>query len=1037
MKDSVHIAHLAQHADDLDAILPAPVEEEDVAADRQAPQCRGEFLPPPAHPRLLSEDTTASTRREAAEAPWEIKGRGIAVFSCHLDQHPLQAVAEREGTVLFTPNTPLSTVTGKERRLFLSGFDGRFFHQREEVQALVNQVLLPAYRRRIPLYFFTPCPQAFFRAGELPFGDGAALQESLRELAREQVGMLLAQMCLFFPSPDTLTEAAASDEPPMTPIERMLAKAMTARGISFDAQVPIGPYRADFVVEAEGSGHRLCIEADGRDFHAPEKDAVRDAALIAGHGIAEVIRFSGSQIWQDAARCAERVETRRSALARGEIPPRIPPNAPEPLPVLSCEQEACLAPREGVVLTLAPAGSGKTRVLTRRVVEAVRAGIPQERILCVVFNRAAREVMEQRIHVQHDLLHVAVRTLHSIGFEIARDGSGSPYKNYQLATEQNLNGGTKRLYRDAIKADWSEQARLGADTPRRHYPADDLVEAYEQYVSIFKKTLVTVGDPMEVDSVENFDVAQAARVYAVVEKKLADRRLMTFDDQIYKGVEVLLASPKARIQYQQRFDVVLVDEFQDLTPVQFLLVRLLALPFNNLFAVGDDDQMINSFAGADPRNLREFGTLFRGATVHTLGENHRCAPAIVRRSAAAISYNEERFAKNIRPAMVDGKERVEDPDAFRLFVGVTVGEEAREAALTIRRWHDEAGVTYGDMGVLVRVKTVAAFVQIALKAAGIPFIPLERAVFFTTRPGRLLGAYLRVCRDPDSAASGDLETALATPPRYVSREDLGRICEFGFPDVRDHDAIPSHARRNVTDFCDGVERVTRYAHSTPNPKKSSLDVLTFLLRTFGIEQFFAKEDQNAANTGVSTASDILALVKQLATEHPDFGEFVDWYTGQEVEEQESGKSRPQPESGNEGARDKVRVRTIHSCKGDEFKAVVLFHVAEGTLPHTQSIKTGLKAAIEEERRVFYVGLTRAIDRLVVTTEKGRSSRFIKEMSEPRPAPQPFDPTRRDGEDPPAVDTVLGTNEHISVMNKEKPKSLLGTIFRFLGDLFGI
>jgi DNA helicase II / ATP-dependent DNA helicase PcrA len=993
-----------------------------------------------AHMITLEENTAGvqggdgrTPKPATAEAPWELKGRGIAIFSCRLNDQPLQAVAAREGTVLITPKDALPVLTGQERRLFLSGFDERFFHQRDEVQALVNQVLLPAYRRRIPLYFFTPCPQAFFRAGELPFGDGTALAESLRELAREQVGMLLAQMCLFFPSPDTLTDAAALTEPPMTPIERMLAKAMEKRGILYEAQVPVGPYRADFVVTVEETGSRLCVEADGRDFHEAEKDALRDAALVAEHGIAEVVRFSGSQIWQDAARCAERVESRRKAIVRGETPANVPAPLPEPLPILSCEQEACLTPREGVVLTLAPAGSGKTRVLTRRVVEAVRAGVPQERILCVVFNRAAREVMEQRIHIQHGLPDVAVRTLHSIGFEVAREGIGSPYKSFKLATEQTLSGGTKRLFRDAIRADWEEQRRLGEDTPRNLYPTDDLVEAYEQYVSIFKKTLVAVGDPMEVDSVENFDVAQAARVHKAVEKRLADRRLMTFDDQIYKGVEVVLASPKARVQYQQRFDVVLVDEFQDLTPVQFLLVRLLALPFNNLFAVGDDDQMINSFAGADPRNLREFGTLFRGATVHTLGENHRCAPAIVRRSAAAISYNEERFAKNIRPAQVDGKERTESADAFRLFVGATVGEEAREAAESIRKWHAEAGVAYGDIGVLVRVKTVAAFVQIALKAAGIPFIPLERAVFFTTKPGRILGAYLRVCRDPDSAASRDLETALGTPPRYVSRDDLERVCEFGFREIRDHVAVPSHAKRNVVEFCDSVERVARYAHSTP--KKSSLDVLTFLLRTFGIEEFFRKEDQNAANTGVSTASDILALVKQLATEHPDFGEFVDWYTGQEDEEQEAGKARPPQSADKEADKDKVRVLTIHSCKGDEFQAVVLFHVAEGTLPHTQSIKTGLQAAIEEERRVFYVGLTRAIDRLVVTTEKGRPSRFIKEMNEPRPAPQAFDPSRQDTGR--AVESVLGAKERETAQVKEKPTSLLGAIFRFLGDLFGL
>ena len=127
------------------------------------------------------------------------------------------------------------------------------------------------------------------------------------------------------------------------------------------------------------------------------------------------------------------------------------------------------------------------------------------------------------------------------------------------------------------------------------------------------------------------------------------KALMTFDEQLFRAVEILLEHPVARRVYQYRFDSVLVDEVQDLTPVQFLMLRLLSLPLNNLFAVGDDDQMINTFTGADPENIRSFQWWYPGAAIHTLGANYRCRPDIVTRSASVISHNVNRFEKPIRP----------------------------------------------------------------------------------------------------------------------------------------------------------------------------------------------------------------------------------------------------------------------------------------------------------------------------------------------------------------------------------------------------
>jgi len=962
---------------------------------------------------MIVETTRATARKDA---PWETKGRGIAVFRC-LDTPPLPEVQLLSGTLFVTPDGPLPELTGDEQRIVFKDLPERFFSEQDNLADLIHQVLLPAFRLRIPLYFFTECAQELFRAGALPFGSQEALADSLLQLAREQMGALLAQMCIIFPSPDAVAELAG---PPMTPIEQKLAKALTRAGLTFEAQVPRGPYILDFTL-VTNDGLILAVEADGREFHHPERDDARDQSLKAEHGIAEVLRFSGSSIWNNPDLCAQRVREQLSRLARHWTLPVRP--LPEPLPALSDEQEKCLTPQHGVVLTLAPAGSGKTRVLTRRVVEAVRAGVAPERILCVVFNRHAREVMEQRIHQERGLPQVVVRTLHSIGFEVAREALGSRYARCKLLSDEAV---INRLYRDAIAKDLQRQAEP-ADTfsSQRLFVKDDLVEACREYASTFKKTLTALGQPLEVEGVEQFDSQQAARVSTAVDEELLRRNLITFDDMIYRGVETLLASPHARRQYQQRFDVVLVDEFQDLTPVQFLLVRLLALPLNNLFVVGDDDQMINSFACADPRNITDFRTLFKGARVHTLGENHRCAPEIVRRSANAISHNRVREPKPIRPALRNGEPAVEEAGAFRTFVGDSPTAEALEAARTIRQWA-EAGAAYRDMAVLVRVKTVASIVQIALKKEGIPFIPLDRAVFFTSRVGRLLGAYLRLCLRPETVPPAELRLALGTPPRYLKREVLEQVEDEGWALLSQTDRFPAHSQRLVQDFNREVQAVHAYNQSSG---RTSLDVFSFLLQRFGLEEYFRKEDRNSVNTGISTGGEIIALVRSLAADHPRFEGFVDWFHEQMREEEEAARRPPSPRNENGQDEDKVAVATIHSCKGAEYRSVVLFHVAEGTLPHTHSVATGLEAALEEERRVFYVGLTRAIERLLVTTEKLRPSRFIAELDQPRPEPPPFDPQKF--APPPAEPIASGWKPD------REPPALLATLLRFLGRLFGI
>lgn len=893
--------------------------------------------------------------------PWEQKGRGFAVFQCD-GQIPFAGIDARPGTVVISSAAALPSIQGTEQRIVVTDFSEAFLSSPPALDTLINTVILPVYRRRIPLYFFTNSTTDVLTPIALPLEDQLSIPGIFRRLSNEQLRTLLASMCIVFSSPGVcITKAGML----LTPVERALAAAFDRAGISYGPRVSVGPWIVDFLLTAPG-GTRLAVEADGRDFIDAEQQA-RDDHLIQKHGITDIIRFSGSQILHGSRRCVEQVRKRLSA----HHPARV---YPPPEPALSPEQAQCLSPHAGVVLTLAPAGSGKTRVLTRRVVEAVRGGIAQERVLCVVFNKAASDVMGARIHQESGLHGIRICTLHSLGYEICRTAPGSRYAGFNVVTTQSLRGGIRHLYREALKRDLAVRKPSHRKRARPIFP-EHLAAAYEEVALYRKKTWLPIGAWPDGTTIEGFDFDQAVRVSETVEEELYRRRLLLFDDQILRAVETLLMSPGARRYYQTMFDTMLVDEVQDLTPVQFLLIRLLALPLNNLFAVGDDDQIINSFAGADPANIRDFQKTFAGATIHTLGENHRCAPDIVVRSANVITYNRTRFPKPIRPSaqqLQTARNRSgTHPPAVSLFHGSSLDAETQAVLRMIRQWRAE-GFTCRDIAILVRVKSIASLIQIVLTEEKIPFHPLEQTEFFTSRIGRLLGAYMRICHHPETAVPEDYSLALSTPSRSLSNTHLRRVAYTGWRLVQHAEAFPTYAQSAVREFCETVDRIHRkHCVSTG----TSLDFLNTIIEQFHIEEYFTRRERSSRRTTTSASGDIIDMIRHLADESSHIPTFVNRYNLGIREEEESTRKT---DSNGDG----VSLSTIHGSKGDEYRAVVIFHAAEYTIPHRQMVASGNPAHIEEERRVFYVAVTRAIERLFITTDAALPSRFLPELDRP-------------------------------------------------------
>ncbi len=901
---------------------------------------------------------------------WEQKGRGLAVFRCP-DAFSMPDIESLAGTSVLRDPDADQEIPGEPARVVLK-LSSRYT---PHLNNLVNLIVLPAYRRSIPLYLFTPWDQRDLETGSVAMPVKDRIEESMVPLLGEQLRTLLACTCVVFSSPGALV---STEKPWLTPVERIMFDVLTESGLSCRPHVQIGASFVDALVEDQ-HGNRVAVEIDGREF-TREGQHGRDEVLSGKYDVQDTVRFSGSEVTSDPNGCVERAF---SVLAGREHGTAVPIS--DPKPDLAEEQARCLSPRAGVVLTLAPAGSGKTRVLTRRVVEAVRGGVKAGRILCVVFNKSASEVMSERIHGDAGLPDVHIRTLHSLGYEICRQAPNSPYVGYGVITERSLPGGLTELFRQALRKDLEQQK------PAIPFPfPEHLVTAYEESVSRGRRTLIPIDKNYASEEIEGYDTRQIRRIATEVECRMDEKSLMTFDEQLYRAVEVLLTCPAARSIYQHRFDSVLVDEVQDLTPVQFLMLRLLSLPLNNLFAVGDDDQMINTFTGADPENIRSFQRWYPGAVVHTLGENYRCRPEIVNRSASVISHNLDRFEKPIRPVQTADSSR---KDTIRVHKCPSLAAETDTVVRTIHRWR-KSGYDYGDMAVLVRVQSIASPLQSALKAAALPFNPLDGGALYQSHAGRTVGAYLDVIVRAERADPLSYAVSLSFPSRQFTNIMLRDVAMDGHAIFERMDSLPGDVVTKLEDYrcCIETLRSIHWSRDT-----SPVEFFEALLLHSGLGDFYHRRDETSRQRMAAADKESLDTIRRMAAGYSSTGSFADSYLRSMASDEDAQPEDTARDGADQEDRvhddaqkddiapkdperdDRITVTTIHQSKGDEFKGVVLFHVVEDILPHRRM--TGSDEDIEEERRVFYVALTRAEERLCITTQRKQPSRFLAEMKQ--------------------------------------------------------
>ncbi len=611
---------------------------------------------------------------------------------------------------------------------------------------------------------------------------------------------------------------------------------------------------------------------------------------------------------------------------------------------LAPDQLAAVTHAAGAARIIAPAGSGKTRVLTERARHLLRQwNLPASAVSLVAFNKRAQEEMLERTP---DLVGLQVRTLNALALAIVNGTAPFAAQPVRWNTINEVD--VRRIIGDLVSF------------PRRRN--SDPVAPWIEALSLIRLGLV---EPSAAEARYDGDVDGLAAAWPAYRAALERKRAVDFDDQIHRALLVLLSQPDARRAAQRACRVMLVDEFQDLTPAHLLLIRLLAAPGGAVFGVGDDDQTIYGYNGADPSWLIEFADLFPGAGTHPLEVNYRCPGGVVDVVDRLLRHNGRRVAKTIRAHSTDTG-------------GWSVDTSVDSIGATRHAVHDalRSGSTADQVAVLTRVNALLAPVQVALAVTGIPISGGVGLEFADRTAVRSVLSWLRLATR-DVLQPDDIREALRRPSRSFHPRINDWVCEQrSIVDLHRLAARLNNERdqERVTEFATDIQMLQQMA-SAHSPTS---DLVVALIDRIGLASAVGTLDAHRRGMNRAAQGDDLTAMQHLAALHDDVATFESWM-------REHLAVRRQPGG--------VTLSTVHRVKGQEWPHVVVHLADSEQYPHR------LAEDIEEERRLFHVAITRASRHATIVTGPSPSP-FVAELTtEPSSAPSNAvergpDPARR-------------------------------------------
>ncbi len=640
-------------------------------------------------------------------------------------------------------------------------------------------------------------------------------------------------------------------------------------------------------------------------------------------------------------------------------------------PGLNPAQKKAVATLSGPLLVLAGAGTGKTRVITHRIAALIKSGIRPNRILAVTFtNKAAREMKERALALLGKRRGRGeppeISTFHSLCVRVLRRhatllGYPQEFCIYDRGDQESVARGALR------------DIRVGHQKLK---PGDLL-----SYISGWKQT--SLRPEAALDFAADDRAQLAALAYRRYQENLRLSGAMDFDDLLLKTEELFSEHPKARFAEATRFDHLLIDEYQDTNGLQYRIVKALAERHRNLCVVGDDDQSIYGWRGAEVTHILEFQRDWPEATTVRLEDNYRSREPILSLANTLISHNRSRHEKVLRASRQGG-----EPPRFLRFEDET--SEAEVVIREIKRRIDPERperVTASDIAILFRTNEQPRAFELELRRERIPYVLVGGMSFYDRKEVRDVLAYLRVLANPADEVS--LLRVLNTPPRGIGAATvealLERAVESGRPlwavlPEANAAEIPDHAAARVDGFRKMIESFRAMLGSRP-----LTDIANDLVKTVDYKQeieriYKTPGDVEARWNSIEELVSSVALYEQRA-KSPSLLGFLE-------ETALAGREGERDSEKNEKKLHAVTLMTLHSAKGLEFPHVYMVGMEEGLLPHSRSIADASRN-VDEERRLCYVGVTRAKDTLTLTLSKSRMkwgkpraeipSRFLMEM----------------------------------------------------------
>jgi DNA helicase II / ATP-dependent DNA helicase PcrA len=626
---------------------------------------------------------------------------------------------------------------------------------------------------------------------------------------------------------------------------------------------------------------------------------------------------------------------------------------------LNPDQLDAVVHREGPLLVVAGAGSGKTRVLTHRIAHLVHEGVHPSKILAITFtNKAAAEMRERVAALVGPVVRTMwVSTFHSACVRILRsDGDRLGYPRQFSIYDQA----------DAVRLTGYVIRDLGLDAKR--FPP----RGVHARISLWKNELVT--PTAAAIAAENIFDRKHAEVYAEYQSRLLKAGAMDFDDLLGNVVRLFQQHPDVLDHYRQRFEHVLVDEFQDTNQAQNELVLLLAGGHHNVCVVGDTDQSVYRFRGADFRNIMQFEEAFPDVTTIVLDQNYRSTQTILDAANAVISNNVERKPKSLWTDTGHG-------DRIVRYHAEEEGDEATWVAGTAQQLQRDDGVNWREMAVLYRTNAQSRVVEEAFMRMGVPYKVIGGTRFYDRREIKDAMAYLRAVVNPVDEVS--VKRVLNVPKRGVGDASIARLDEFaaaeGIAFVEalrraDEAGVTGPAVRGIASFVELLDRLgAMLAEVGGEGRFTPGDLLQAAIEDSGYLGELEATDTVEAHGRIENLGELVGSAREFTV----LDEFLE-----QVALVADTDELPEGE-----VDDQVVLMTLHSAKGLEFPVVFIVGVEEGIFPHIRALTEPTE--MEEERRLAYVGITRAMRRLYLShawsrmlfgsTQYNPPSRFFDEI----------------------------------------------------------